>query len=69
MTLLTVSAHFDGNQVLLDEDVDLRPGTKLIVTVLDDLNGEHTDFHQLSSSALANAYDDEVEYTEADIKK
>ena len=70
MTLLSISAHFDGNQVMLDEDIDLRPNAKLIATVLDDFNDERTDSCKLSLSALAAAYDeDEVEYTEADIKK
>ncbi len=69
MTLLSISAHYDGNQVMLDEDIDLRPDTKLIVTVLEDSNEERTDFLKLSSSSLAAAYsDDEIEYTEADIK-
>jgi len=69
MALLSISAHFDGHQIMLDEDVDLRPDAKLIVTVLDDFNDERTDFYKLSLSALAASYDeDEIEYTEIDIK-
>lgn len=70
MALLSFSAHYDGSRVLLDEDVSLPTDAKLIVTLLDDSDNERADFHQLSSSVLANAYDeDEVEYTESDIKK
>ena len=70
MALISIPAHFDGNRVMLDEDIDLRPDAKLIVTVLDSCDDEHTDFCKLSLSALAAAYDEnEVEYTEADIKK
>ncbi len=70
MSLLSVSAHFDGKQVKLDENIDLHPNARLIVTVLDDFNDERADFHKLSSSTLDAAYDeDEIEYTEADIKK
>ena len=68
MTLLSFSAHYDGSQVLFDEDVNLPPDAKLIVTVLGDSDDERADFHQLSSSVLANAYDeDEIEYTEEDL--
>lgn len=70
MALVSISAHFDGNQIMLDEAFDLHPNAKLIVTVLDDFANERNDFHKLASSALADAYDeDEVEYTDADIKE
>jgi hypothetical protein len=64
----SISAHYDGTQVLLDEDIDLRPDTRLIVTILPDTDSERDDFMLLSVSSLSEAYsDDEVEYSEADI--
>ena len=30
----TISAHFDGEHILLDEAVELEPNTRLLVTVL-----------------------------------
>jgi hypothetical protein len=34
MKALSVFAHFDGEHILLDQDLELQPNTKLIVTVL-----------------------------------
>jgi hypothetical protein len=68
MPLLTVAAHYDGSRVLLDEAVDLRPNTRLIVTVLEDSDQERDEFLGMASRALGMATgDDEVEYTEADL--
>jgi hypothetical protein len=68
MPLLTVAAHYDGSRVLLDEAVDLRPNTRLIVTVLEDPDQERDEFLSMASLALGMATgDDEVEYTEADL--
>jgi hypothetical protein len=70
MPLMSIPGHYDGKQILLDEDVELRPNTRLIVTVIDDADPERKDFHRLSASALASAYsDEEVEYSEADLRK
>jgi hypothetical protein len=33
-TLVTVPAHFDGEQILFDVDVELEPNTRLLVTIL-----------------------------------
>jgi hypothetical protein len=33
-TFVTVPAHFDGKQILLDADVELEPNTHLLVTIL-----------------------------------
>jgi len=33
-TLVTIPAHFDGEQILLDADVELEPNTRLLVTIL-----------------------------------
>jgi hypothetical protein len=70
MPILSIPAHFDGRQVRLDEDVTLAPNTRLIVTVLDDPDAERRDFLRLSSAMLAAAFDDdEVEYSESDLKR
>jgi hypothetical protein len=68
MPWLTISAHYDGTRVLLDEAVKLRPNTRLIVTVLDETDRDREEFLGISARALGVAYaDDEVEYTEADL--
>jgi hypothetical protein len=69
MPLLTVAAHFDGSRVLFDEAVRLRPNTRLIVTVLEDSDQERDEFLGMASRALATASaDDEVEYSESDLR-
>ena len=69
MPLVSIPAHFDGKQVQLDENVSLPVNARLIVTVLGDANEERRDFLMLSENALDSAYDDdEVEYSESDIK-
>jgi len=34
--LRTIPAHFDGTQVRLDIEVDLKPDARLLVTILDE---------------------------------
>jgi len=70
MPLVSIPAHYDGTQVLLDEKVTLQPNTRLIVTVLDGSDEDRDEFLRLSANRLATAYsDDEVEYTTADLKR
>jgi hypothetical protein len=49
--------HFDGKQILLDEPFELKPNTKLIITVLSE--NEDGDWLALGKKAFAHAYDDE----------
>jgi hypothetical protein len=64
MKTFSVSAHFDGKHILLDEPLELEPNTKLLVTVLSQHDSEHEDWLRLSAKGLASAYsDDEPEYT------
>ncbi len=35
-TLVTVPAHYDGKQIQLDAEVELNPGARLLVTILND---------------------------------
>jgi hypothetical protein len=34
MTPKTISAHFDGKQIVLDEPFELEPNMKIVVTIL-----------------------------------
>ena len=70
MPLMSIQAHYDGVQVLLDEKVALRRNSRLIVTVLEDADEDREDFMRMAASGLAAAYsDDDVEYTETDLKR
>ncbi len=67
MPILSIPAHFDGAQIKLDEDVTLSKDSRLIVTVIDELDQERADFLRFASANFARAYEgDEVEYTKAD---
>ena len=66
MAAITLSAHFDGQQIQLDEPFELEPDTKLLITVLPKQPGdvERNDWLNLSTAALENAYgEDEPEYS------
>ena len=71
MDSMSIPAHFDGNQIILDEPVELEPDARLIVTVLpDQQTDEHTAWVHVAKHGLAHAYaDDEVEYTIDSIKE
>lgn len=66
-------AHFDGQKIVLDEPIKLKPNTKLIVAVLpepetepknDKVQEEREAWLQISMQGLENAYsEDEVEYS------
>jgi len=68
MASLSVHAHYDGKQILLDEPVVLPVGRPLLVTVLDSTD-EETDYNSLATAGLSAAYGtSEPEYSEADIR-
>lgn len=78
MKTVTLSAHFDGTQIRLEEPYELEPDTKLLVTIVPDAarDGEddeerfRRDWEQLATSALAHAYsDDEPEYPDSMIRE
>ena len=58
MAPITLPAHFDGRQVLLDQPYPLRPDTPLLVTVLpaDTPDAERQAWLAASQAALARAY-------------
>ena len=65
METRTLRAHFDGNQIQLDEPFELAPNTELLVTVLPTASDEESDdWTRLSLEGLARAYsDNEPEYS------
>jgi hypothetical protein len=71
MPAITLKAHFNGKQIVLDEPFDLPPDSSLMVTVLP--KGEFVEngqWHGLAAHALARAYgDDEPDYTAADVAR
>ena len=71
MEVLRLPAHFDGDNIILDEPFDLKPGTKLLVTVLDEqLSTEHHGWLSVSKRGLEKAFGiDEPEYTLDSIKE
>ncbi len=71
MPAVTLKAHFNGKQIVLDEPFDLPPDSPLMVTVLPkEDSAEDAHLHSLAVDALARAYgDDEPDYCAADIKR
>ena len=71
MSTITLPAHFDGQQIVLDTPHELAPNTRLSVIILpDEEDEERADWLRLSMQTFAAGYDDdEPEYTAADIKK
>jgi hypothetical protein len=65
METKTLRAHFDGNQILLDEPFELEPNVELIITILPKSSDEaREDWTRLSLESLARAYgDDQLEYS------
>ena len=60
--LMTLPAHFDGDRILLDVEVALKPDTRLLVTVLDEtLPGEASVWQamKLSEMAFARVWDND----------
>ncbi len=61
MSVITLPAHFDGERIRLDEPYELKPDTKLLVTVLpeEQEDEEREAWFRLSSQGLATAYSEE----------
>lgn len=65
MKSITLSAHFDGEQICLDEPFELTTSTKLLVTVFleEEPSDERKSWLRLAESSLAAAYsENEPEY-------
>jgi hypothetical protein len=70
MIMKSVSARFDEGKVLFDEEIVIPPHARLLVTILEDSDADRSDFLTLSSASFADAYDDdEIEYSEADVRR
>ena len=70
MQTITLSAHFDGQQIQLDEPFMLEPGSQLMVTILPGREAERVAWQQLSGQGLARSYgDEEPDYSLADVKQ
>jgi hypothetical protein len=71
MPSVTLRAHFNGTQVVLDEPFSLEPNVKLLVTVLPiETDVERDDWLRFSVKGLETAYgDDEPEYSAANLKE
>jgi hypothetical protein len=70
MTPITLQAHFDGQQILLNEPFDLQPGTQLIVTVVPSPDAEPEAWYAFSTQNMATAYsNDEPDYDSTLVKE
>lgn len=70
MPAITLKAHFDGENIKLDEPYQLTPNAPLLVTVLSPVSADPdlSGWYEFSARGLATAYgDDEPEYSEADL--
>jgi hypothetical protein len=52
---ITLRAHFDGEQIRLDEPFELEPGTPLIVTICPKEDRDRDDWLHLSALGLEEA--------------
>ena len=72
MATLMLKAHFDGQQIRLDQPVELAKDALLTVIVHDpdaELAAEREDLYRMGEEALARCYgDDEPEYTIEDAR-
>jgi len=70
METIVLRAHFDGEQILLDDPVELQPNTRLLVTVIPELTAEQIAWLRLSAAGLNAAYgENEPDYSSAALKE
>lgn len=71
MPSITLEAHYNGSEIVLDEPYELEPNVRLLVTVLSSEEAaDRDDWLRLSAERLKDAYgDDEPEYSLNSIKK
>ena len=64
MQIVTLQAHFDGQQILLDEPYDLKPNTRMVISVIQMQDEERADWTDFSLTSLERAYgEEEPEYS------
>ena len=67
---ITLNAHFDGQQITLDEPFEIPSNARLLVTVLETPDLERGDWAALSAEQLARAYaENEPEYPLSALKE
>jgi hypothetical protein len=59
MPSITLNAHFDGQQITLDEPFEIPSNAKLLVTILETPNLEQDDWTGFSLHNLARAFSEE----------
>ena len=61
MKNVTLTAHFDGEHIRLDEPFQLPSGTRLLAMVVPEsaIGAENQEMNLLSKAGLARAYDDD----------
>jgi hypothetical protein len=70
MPSITLNAHFDGQQITLDEPFEIPSNAKLLVTVLETPDLERDEWTGFSLRNLARVYsDDEPEYPVSALKE
>lgn len=70
METIVLRAHFDGEQILLDDPVELQPNTRLLVTVIPELTAEQIAWLRLSAAGLNAAYgENEPDYSSVALKE
>ena len=64
MQIVTLRAHFDGKQILLDEPYELAPNTTLLVSVIQMQDERRADETRFALANLERAYgENEPEYS------
>ena len=70
MELIVLRAHYDGQQIVLDDAVELQPNARLLVTVLPAPDAEQLAWLRLSAEVLSAAYGvDEPEYAATAVRE
>ncbi len=70
METIVLRAHFDGEQILLDDPIELQPNTRLLVTVIPEPDAEQIAWLTLSVEGLSAAYgESEPDYPLTAIKE
>ena len=70
MPSITLKAHFDGQQITLDEPFEIPSNAKLLVTILETPDLERDEWTGFSLRNLARAYsDNEPEYPVSALKE
>lgn len=62
MEIISLSAHFDGQSIQLDQPYELEPNTKLLVTIVPSLE-ERENWLHLSQEQLNRAYSQDDDYS------